>query len=80
MKEYFRPPFSKESIESTIEAWQPLSKEPLTEADAIEILTNMFGLLNCLANTERGQEIMEGSKKSDPPSGQQEMPTQAESC
>ena len=55
MKEYFHPSFSKESIESTIKAWQPLSKEPLTEAGAIEILTNVFGLLNCLANTEKGQ-------------------------
>ena len=59
MKEYFQPSFSKESINATIKTWQPHSKEPLTEKDAVEILTGVFGLLNWLANTEDGQKIME---------------------
>jgi len=52
MEEYFCPPLDKESIEATIKMWQPYYKEPLTEADAIEILTSVFGLVNWLANEE----------------------------
>ena len=40
-----------------------LSKESLTKEDAVEILTNVFGLLNCLANTEEDQKIMETNRK-----------------
>ena len=37
-----------EFIQQTIDVWQPCSKEKLTEADAIEIITNMTGLLKVL--------------------------------
>ena len=37
-----------EFIQQTIDVWQPCSKEKLTEADAIEIITNMTGLFKVL--------------------------------
>ena len=40
--------YSKDFLDETIRVWQPLSKEPLTYADAEEITENMVGLFMVL--------------------------------
>jgi len=40
-------------LRRTIKEWQPLSKEPLTLADAQEICDNMVGLFQVLVRIER---------------------------
>ncbi len=40
-------------LKRTIDEWQPLSKEPLTLADAQEICDNMVGLFQVLVRIER---------------------------
>ena len=40
--------YSKEFLNETIRVWQPLSKEPLTYADAEEITENMVGYFKVL--------------------------------
>lgn len=46
----------KEFLQTTIDAWQPISPVPLTEADAAEILAQMLSL------TETLKKIDEESK------------------
>ncbi len=49
--------YSKEFLDETIRVWQPLSKEPLTYQDAVEIIDNAVGfygtLLRCAREAER---------------------------
>ena len=40
-------------LKRTIDEWQPLSKEPLTLADAQEICDNMVGLFRVLMKIEQ---------------------------
>ena len=42
-------PFNEAFLKETIEAWQPLSAEPLTMADAEEIAESMTGFFTVLA-------------------------------
>lgn len=44
--------YSKDFLDETIRVWQPLSKEPLTYADAEEITENMVGYFNTLLRWE----------------------------
>ena len=44
---------SKEFLNETIRVWQPLSKEPLTYADAEEITENMLGLFKVLLKIDQ---------------------------
>lgn len=47
-------------IAKTITAWQPLSKLPLTEEDAQEIVTNFMGFLSVLRRwQEQGTDPQE---------------------
>ncbi len=50
-------PFDETFLKETIEAWQPLSAEPLTMADAREIAESMTGFFAALARCakEAGQ-------------------------
>ena len=50
-------PFDETFLEATIRAWQPLSRKPLTLADAHEIAESMTGLFAALARCakEAGQ-------------------------
>ena len=49
--------YSKEFLDETIRVWQPLSKEPLTYADAEEITENVVGYFGTLRRwaTERSK-------------------------
>ena len=40
--------YSKEFLDETIRVWQPLSKEPLTYANAEEIIENTVGYFKVL--------------------------------
>jgi hypothetical protein len=44
---------SLELLKRTIEVWQPLSKEKLTEEDAREIIENMTGLFSLLLELDQ---------------------------
>ena len=40
--------YSRDFLDETIRVWQPLSKEPLTHADAEEIIKNAAGYYSTL--------------------------------
>lgn len=42
------PWITPELIEETLQTWQPYYNEPLSEADAVEILQSVGRLLDCL--------------------------------
>jgi len=46
-------PFDEAFLKATIDAWQPLSAEPLTMADAQEIAESMTGFFAALARCAR---------------------------
>ena len=48
--------YSKESLDETIRVWQPLSKEPLTYQDAVEIVDNAAGFYGTLLRWAREAE------------------------
>ena len=55
-------------LKETIEAWQPLSAEPLTMAEAQEIAESMTGFFAALARCVKEREMREvrdGSSKAD---------------
>jgi hypothetical protein len=45
--------YSKEFLEETIQVWQPLSEEKLTEEDAREIVENLTGFFSLLRQWEQ---------------------------
>ena len=62
-----KPPYSEKLIQSTLDDWGPLYKEKegkdLSRADAEEILTNLFGFFNVLAEIDERQNS--GKKAAD---------------
>lgn len=48
-------PFDEAFLEMTIKTWQPLSKQPLTMADAQEIAESMIGFFAALARCAKEQ-------------------------
>ena len=49
--------YSKEFLDKTIQAWQPLSKEPLTHADAVESIENMVEYFKVLLKIDEEAKI-----------------------
>ena len=48
--------YSKEFLDETIRVWRPFSKEPLTYADAEEIIENAVGFYGALLRAAREAE------------------------
>ena len=53
---------SKEFLDETIRVWQPLSKEPLTYQDAVEIIDNAVGFYGVLLRCAREAEERKKAK------------------
>ena len=52
-------------LKTTIEVWQPFSREKLTEDDAREIIKNIYGFFDTLAFWDKKSRDSEESKKDD---------------
>ena len=59
-------PFDETFLQATVKTWQPLSREPLTMADAEEIAESMTGYFSALARCtkEAGVQLNKPTQES----------------